>query len=399
MKLFIQLLGVMLILSLSGCMSTKRETAVPVEARKSVKIMGITNARYYTDQIDEIVQEQARALVREANHKGVKKGGLIHKTYGLTISGGADNGAFGAGLLAGWTKHGDRPQFKLVTGISTGAFIAPFAFLGPKYDDKLTEIYTTLDKSKIYRERFFPVAAVAQDALNDTDPLYATLAAYLNEGVLTEIAAEYQKGRLLVVQTTDLDSGRAVIWNIGAIAASGQPGALELTRKVLIASAAVPASFPPVMFDVEVNGIKHQELHVDGGAASQSFLAPAKLNINQAVGVAGYRHEGFGVYVIRNGRLHSEWEEVDKKTLTIAQRAVHVFTDHSGITDLYKMYMIAKSGGSEFNLAYIPDDFHAEHAEDFDPVYMNTLFDYAYAKAVKGYPWKHAPPGFDKTYD
>jgi hypothetical protein len=93
------------------------------------------------------------------------------------------------------------------------------------------------------------------------------------------------------------------------------------------------------MFDVEINGVKHQELHVDGGAASQSFLAPAKLNINQAVGVAGYRHEGFGVYVIRNGRLHSEWEEVDKKTLTIAQRAVHVFTDHSGITDLYKMYM------------------------------------------------------------
>lgn len=377
-------------------MSTQREAAVPVTDRKTVKIMGIPNARYYTDQVDEIVKEQARALVREANYKGIKKGGFIHKTFGLTLSGGADNGAFGAGLLTGWTKHGDRPQFKLVTGISTGAFIAPFAFLGSKYDGKLTEIYTTLDKSKIYTERFALVAAVAQDGLNDTDPLYATLSNYLDENILSEIASEYRKGRLLVIQTTDLDSGRAVIWNIGAIAASGHPEALNLTRKILIASAAVPASFPPVLFDVEIDGKKYQELHVDGGAASQSFLAPAKLNINEAVTVAGYKHEGFGVYVIRNGRLHSEWEEVERKTLTIAERAVHVFTDHSGITDLYKMYMIAKSGGSDFSLAYIPDDFHAEHKEDFDTVYMNALFNYAYEKAVKGYPWDHAPPGFDK---
>lgn len=379
-------------------MST-RNSAVPVESRKSVKVLGLSNARYYTDQIEEIMQEQANALVREAKYKGIKKGGTIPKTYGLTLSGGGDNGAFGAGLLVGWSKHGDRPPFKLVTGISTGALIAPFAFLGSKYDDKLTDVYTKLDKSKVYRERFLPVAAIAQDALSDTDPLYYTISSYLDEQLLSDIAAEYQKGRLLVIQTTDLDAARPVLWNIGAIAASGHPESLNLIRKILLASAAIPAAFPPVLFDVEVNGQMRQELHVDGGAVSQSFLAPAKLNVNRAVGIAGYKHVGFGVYVIRNGRLHTEWSEVDRKTLSIAQRSVTVLTNYSGISDLYKIYMITNRAGHDFNLAYIPDDYDGKHEEEFDPNYMNNLFNYAYSKASKGYPWDHAPPGFNDKDD
>jgi len=385
--------------TLSACMSTQRNAAVPVEARNFVKILGLTNARFYTDQIDEITQEQTKAIIREAHYKGIQKGGTIPKTYGLTLSGGADNGAFGAGLLVGWSKHGDRPPFKLVTGISTGALIAPFAFLGSKYDDKLTDVYTTLDKSKVYRERLLPVAAIAQDALNDTDPLYYTISSYLDDQVLSEIAAEYQKGRLLVIQTTDLDAGRPVLWNIGAIAASGHPDSLNLIRKILLASAAIPAAFPPVLFDVEINGDIRQELHVDGGAVSQSFLAPAKLNINRALSLSGYKHEGFGVYVIRNGRLHTEWSEVDRKTLTIAQRAVTVLTNYSGLNDLYKMYLIAKRSGTHFRLAYIPDDYDGKHEEEFDQNYMNGLFNYAYDKAAKGYPWDNAPPGFSDKKD
>lgn len=384
---------------LTACMTTQRNTAVPVNSRTVARIPGIPNARFYTDQLNEIMQEQAEALVREANFKGVKKGGVIRKTYGLTLSGGADNGAFGAGLLVGWSKHGDRPEFKLVTGISTGALIAPFAFLGSKYDDKLAQVYTTLDKTKVYRERLLPVAALAQDALSDTDPLYYTISSYLDENLLNELAAEYNKGRLLVIQTTDLDAGRPVIWNIGAIAASGRPESLTLIRKILLASAAIPAAFPPVMFDVEINGEKHQELHVDGGAVSQSFLAPAKLNLSKALGIAGYRHEGFGVYVIRNGKLHTEWSEVGKKTLSIAQRAVNVLTNYSGVSDLYKIYMITKASGSDFNLAYIPDDYSDKHEEEFDPAYMNNLFYFAYEKAAKGYSWDKAPPGFNRKDD
>lgn len=386
---------VLITLTFASCSSMNRNAAVPPSNRQTAHILGIPNARFYTDQIKEIEKEQANALIREAHFRGIKQGGTIPKTYGLTLSGGADDGAFGAGLLVGWTAHGDRPPFKLVTGVSTGALIAPFAFLGSKYDDRLKEVYTTLDPSKVYQQRFLPVAAVAQDALSDTDPLYQTISHYLDEKLLEEIAREYAKGRLLVIQTTNLDAGKPVIWNIGAIAASGHPGALELVRKILLASTSIPAAFPPVLFDVDVNGQSHQEMHVDGGAVSQSFLAPAKLDINAALQDTGYKRAGFGVYIVRNGHLHTEWNETEKRTLTIAQRAVSVLTNYSGVGDLYKMYMITKRGGADFNLAYIPDDYNPEHKADFDPLYMNNLFNYAYNKAARGYPWEHAPPGFN----
>lgn len=391
--------GAFICLTLMSCASMTRNAAVPPDNRHTARILGIPNARFYTDQIKEIEKEQADALIREARFKGIKKGGTIPKTYGLTLSGGADDGAFGAGLLVGWTAHGDRPPFKLVTGVSTGALIAPFAFLGPKYDNTLKEVYTTLEPSKVYQERFLPVAAVAQDALSDTDPLYQTISHYLDENLLAEIAHEYAKGRLLVIQTTNLDAGKPVLWNIGAIAASGQPGALELVRKILLASASIPAAFPPVLFDVDVNGQSHQEMHVDGGAVSQSFLAPAKLDINAALHDTGYKHSGFGVYIVRNGHLHTEWNDTEKRTLTIAQRAVSVLTNYSGVGDLYKMYMITKRGGADFNLAYIPDDYSPEHKADFDRTYMNNLFNYAYNKAARGYPWEHDPPGFNMKDD
>jgi predicted acylesterase/phospholipase RssA len=385
--------------SLASCLATARHSAVPPEDRRSATVMGITNARLYTDQTEEIEREQGKALIREAHYRGIKKGGTFPKTYGLTLSGGADDGAFGAGLLVGWSVHGDRPTFKLVTGVSTGALIAPFAFLGSKYDPVLTRIYTTLDKSKVYTERFAPVAAIAQDALADTDPLFKTISQFLDEQFLSEIAAEYEKGRLLVVQTTDLDAGRPVLWNIGAIAASGNPRALDLVRRILLASSAIPAAFPPVLFEVEANGQKYHELHVDGGAVSQSVLAPAKMDLNAVLKDTGYKHQGFGVYVIRNGHLHTEWSQTEQKTLTIAQRAVSVLTNYSGVGDLYKMYLISKRGGFDFNLAYIPDDFFPDHKTDFDPDYMNKLFHYSFEKAAKGYPWDHAPPGLNSKDD
>src|SRR4029077_12769225 len=170
----------------------------------------------------------------------------------LVISGGGDNGAFGAGLLIGWSERGDRPQFNLVTGISTGALTAPFAFLGRDYDSTLREIYTQTGPGDIFTKRDI-FAAVSNDAMTDTAPLKAMITRYLDEALIEKIAQEYAKGRLLLVATTNLDQGRPVIWNIGAIAESKQPGARELIVKVLLASAAIPGVFPPVMFDIEIN--------------------------------------------------------------------------------------------------------------------------------------------------
>jgi len=377
----------------ASCSSIDRRSAVPPPERRDALVLGLPNARFFIDEPRAMAEEQQRALAREARILGVERGGELPTAYLLSLSGGGDNGAFGAGLLVGWTAHGDRPKFKLVTGVSTGALIAPFAFLGPDYDAALTEVYTNIDPSKVYEKRFLLVAAVAQDALSDTHPLYETISHFVDEALVARIAAEYEKGRLLLIQTTDLDAGRPVIWNIGAIAASGRPEAISLIRHVLLASASIPAAFPPVMFDVEANGQHYQEMHVDGGAVSQAFLVPPSLNARAVIEKEGYRRNVVA-YVIRNSRLVTDWSDVERQTLSIAEKAVSTLINYNGVGDLYRMYMVTQRAKASFNLAFIDGDFHAPHPVDFDPEYMRALYRFAYDKAAQGYPWEHAPPGF-----
>jgi predicted acylesterase/phospholipase RssA len=189
----------------------------------------------------------------------------------LALSGGGDQGAFGAGLLNGWTAAGDRPQFKLVTGISTGALIAPFAFLGSAYDAKLKELYTNISTRDVLKLRGY-VAALTSDAMADTQPLRRMLARHVDRAMLDAIAAEYVKGRELWIATTNLDSRERYIWNLTRIAASRHPKALDLFHSLMIASAAIPGAFPPVLIDVEAAGRGYQEMHVDGGAMAPVFV-------------------------------------------------------------------------------------------------------------------------------
>ncbi|MGJ0395433.1 MAG: patatin-like phospholipase family protein [Methylocystis sp.] len=344
------------------------------------------------------MKEIEASLIREAKVAGVPYGGVLPHAQFLSVSGGGDGGAFGAGLLVGWTAHGDRPKFKIVTGVSTGALIAPFAFLGSKYDDKLMDAYTNITPEKVTDTRFAPVAALTQDALADTTPLFETISRWVDEQMLADIAAEYRKGRLLLIQTTDLDAGHAVRWNIGAIAASGNPDAPDLVRRILLASAAVPAAFPPVLFNVNAKGKEYQELHVDGGAVSQAFLFPADIDIMRLRKEAGYRRASADAYVIRNARLHAEFSDVDRLTLPIAEKAVSVLINSNGVGDLFRIYTLTKRAGVGFNVAYIGDDFQADHPQEFDQNYMRKLYRYAYDKGAQGYVWRHLPPGIAEKH-
>jgi predicted patatin/cPLA2 family phospholipase len=380
-------------LGLAACGSVTR-TPVPAAARDDATVLGLPNARFFVTDAAGMAAEQQRALDREAKALGVPKGGELPTAYLLSLSGGGDNGAFGAGLLTGWTRHGDRPKFKLVTGVSTGALIAPFAFLGPDYDAALVDVYTNITPAHVYEKRFLPYAALAQDALSDSAPLYQTISRHLDEAMLARIAEEYGKGRILLIQTTDLDAGRPVIWNIGAIAASGHPKSADMIRHILLASASIPAAFPPVLFDVEVGGVAYQEMHVDGGAVSQAFLVPPSLNTRATLERSGYRRKGTIAYLIRNSRLTTEYTDVEQTTLPIAEKAVSTMINYNGVGDLYRMYLITQRAGASFNLAYIDPQFQAPHPQEFDQTYMRALYRYAYDKAAGGYPWAKAPPGF-----
>jgi predicted acylesterase/phospholipase RssA len=191
----------------------------------------------------------------------------------LAISGGGDAVAFAAGLLSGWSTYGTRPKFKLVTGISAGALIAPFAYLGPAYDDLIRTVATSVGPDDFFDRRNVLIG-LASDGMADSGPLARLVAKYVTSETLAAIATEYSKGRSLQVATTDLDSGRPVIWSMGAIAASDAPGALELFRKIMVASVLIPGVVSPVLFDVEIEGQRYQELHVDGGVIAQTYAYP-----------------------------------------------------------------------------------------------------------------------------
>ena len=375
----------------AGC-SVARLNAPPRDVTDTLPVLGIPNARFWIDRGPEaIVQEATLSTTREAQFITPGPNGERPTANFLSLSGGSDNGAFGAGLMVGWTAHGDRPQFRLVTGVSTGNLIAPFAYLGPAYDEQLKTVFTTVNQQNIFRNRGF-TAALMDDALADTTPLFTLISKYVNEQMMADIAREYGKGRLLLTGTTNIDLQRPVLWNIGAIAASGQPGSLNLIRKIILASASIPGAFPPVMIDVEYEGKKYQEMHVDGGAVAQAFLYPAALELDVMGRKAGITRQRVG-YVIRNGRIDPDWADTDRRFLNIAGRAVSTMIHYSGINDILRMYFTAVRDGVKFRLAFIPSEFKAEKKEEFDPVYMAALFNFAYEKARVGYPWLSVPVG------
>ena len=189
------------------CATPPRQWAVPDKLQNQAQIPGLEKIRYRIgnpDDIAEMEREGIESIKREEAYLAASgHHGPLPPAVFLAISGGGDNGAFGAGLLNGWTAAGNRPTFKLVTGVSTGALTAPFAFAGPTYDATLKEVYTTISAKDIAEPRSL-LAALTSDAMADNHPLGKLLAKYVNQALLDVIAAEYAKGRLLLVGTTCL---------------------------------------------------------------------------------------------------------------------------------------------------------------------------------------------------
>jgi hypothetical protein len=378
---------------LTRCSSLERGAPMPRTLADNATVLGIPNARFWPDtQGEALIREAMQALERERAAAGIANGTTrgLPPAYFLAISGGGDDGAFGAGLLCGWSDSGAMPSFKLVTGISTGAMIAPFAFLGRSYSDRLRAMYTSITPADILKERGL-FGAIFGEALADTTPLFRLISRYADQQMLADIAREYAKGRLLLIGTTSLDQQRPIIWNIGAIAASGHPESLELVRKILLASAAVPGAFPPVMIDVEVGGRRYEEMNVDGGAVVQTFLYPPSVGLRVNLRSPEYARERHA-YIIRNGRLDPDWASVDRSFMTIVGRAISTMIHYSGYNDILRIYNTTKRDGVDYNLAYIETDFPEMKHEQFDPGYLRALFAYGYDKGKQGSVWHKAPP-------
>jgi hypothetical protein len=375
----------------AGCSSLPERKPLPESLSDTAAIPGIAGTRHWADAFSPEIDNWLELSKEELKDRYPATYGQAH-TY-LAISGGGQRGAFGAGLLCGWTEAGTRPEFTMVTGVSTGALIAPFAFLGSEYDSVIREIYTSYSTKDLVESKGL-WKALFGEAATDSSQLREKIVQYIDEDVLAAIAREHKRGRLLHILTTNLDAARPVTWNIGNIAASGSPDALELVRDVVLASASIPAAFPPVMIDVEANGERYDEMHVDGGATSIVYLYPIGVDWAELAAKLEVKGEP-KVYILRNGNWTKSWEPVKRSTIPIAVRTIDTLMGSVVLGDVYRIYLAAQRDGIEFNLAYIPDDFDEVASESFDLAYMTKLFNLGHQMGAEGYQWRNTPPGYD----
>jgi hypothetical protein len=392
------LLCLPLLIALAGCGTLARQPAAEPPL-KSFRLDGFAEERVRFVPVEELTVFQdaiVQAYATEtADNYTIDAEGRHVYDY-LAISGGGSDGAFGAGLLNGWTKAGTRPKFKIVTGVSTGGLIAPFAFLGPDYDDELKLSYTTIDANRVFKLRGL-LPLLWSESLSSTAPLKQLIATYIDDKVLAAIAAEHAKGRRLYIASTNLDSEQPVIWDMGAIASSRSRNKLDLFRHVLLASAAIPSLFPPVMFDMERDGEKYHELHVDGGVVFQSFFVGSSTDMQATIRAA---HPDWGdnftqnLYVIRNGWVNPVFQQVERGLPSITSRAILSMFKASGVNDLWRLYFSARDDNVTFRYTAIPRDYTPQTTQQFDNAEMNREYDLGYRIALKGIDWAMSPPGY-----
>lgn len=376
------------IVLVGGCTTVSRRP-VPKALVDSVHVADIpAGIRFWGDRYSDEFLESISQSVAQAD-----------RTYGresppdiLSISSGGLNGAFAAGVLCGWTEHGTRPVFRVVTGVSIGAIIAPFAFLGSAYDDRLEEMARGATAENIYRVRG-SAEALLGDSLADNAPLARFVARYVDRGVLSAVAVEHAKGRRLYVATTNLDTKRPVIWDLGAIASSGSSGALRVFQQVIVASAAAPVVFPPSYIEVEYAGRRYDEMHVDGAVSAQIMLYGQSLTLEEALPSADAPRPRPTHYIILNRQPSSGWDPVEPTLRAIATHSVTRLMQDQGVGDLWQAYAACARDGMKFRMASIPDDEELPFEPGIDTATVARLFERGRALARGGFPWAEQPPG------
>jgi len=341
---------------------------LPENLLEQAEVDDLRDIRAWGDVYSESLEQSGIESVKQemaAHHGKLEPEGVY-----LALSGGGGDGAFGAGILCGWTAAGTRPQFKVVTGISTGALIAPFAFLGPEYDARLKEAYTAISDKDIY-----------------TVPSKVKL--LLNLGRIESVASTEPLAKLLERLIDEK--------MFQAIAASGHPDALKLFRQILRASASIPVAFNPVYIKVKAAGQEYDEMHVDGGVMAEVMLYENAINFFTARKKLGslMPTRPRKLYLIRNAQISPEYESLKPKIGAIGSRAIASLTKSQGMGDLYRIYVLTQRDEIDYNLAFIPIDFHPKRVSEFDTNYMNQEFDLAYNLARSGYKWSKYPPGFE----
>ncbi|MGJ5179216.1 patatin-like phospholipase family protein [Bradyrhizobium oligotrophicum] len=366
-------------LLLGGCASVQRATYSADDAKRAT-IDGFRSVRMWADAPAESFDTSAFKPQPQPN-----------KPFAyLALSGGGGDGAYGAGVLNGWSESGARPEFTIVSGVSTGALIAPFAFLGPAYDPTLKEMYTS-GLASSFAASPNALGAVFGSSIFDGQPLREAIGHYTTPALLEAIAKEHAKGRRLFVVTTDLDAGRPVLWNMGEIASARTPRALELFRQVLTASASVPVAFPPALIAASSDGKAIEEMHVDGGVSTQVFTFPDRL-LMQPGSSRRMASPKPAIYIIMNGRTSIDFQPVENSTKAIAIRSLGMKSKREIQGYLSATHQFARHNGMAFNMTAIDQSVPEAQGVGFDTDYMRALYSLGYDAARSGRFWVQTPP-------
>lgn len=388
------------LLLITGCSVSPLHYSVPKEQLEQVVIQGFDKSiRFWADEApshlsEAIIKRIDDYLIAQENYYNVH--GFYPPLHYLALSGGAYDGAYGAGFLYGWTQKGSRPEFAIVTGVSTGALIAPFAFLGPEYDETLKTLFTATDSRSIFDADLSSVISGLTGglALTDNTPLATRIREAITPEIMREIASRHALGYRLFIGTTNLEAQRGVIWNIGEIASSGHTNALPLIHDIILASASVPGLFEPVFIDVTKENEFFSEIHMDGGVTFNVFIYPLKID-RSVIDAFLERDLKRHLYIIRNSKITPEYTTIEPGFFSLSRRSIETLTKAQGIGDLYRLYIAAERDELDYNLTYIPDDFIAKPQELFDPEYMSALFEVGRQQVQQPSPWLKKPPGVE----
>lgn len=368
---------------LSGCMHTPDRAHSALEAGKA-SIAGYGEIRTYFDaRLDEIPANIGDWGPAKANGMDF-----------LMISGGGSGGAFSVGVLSAWSQTKKRPRFDVVTGVSTGALIAPYAFLGSAYDNELKRLYTSGVAGDLVKTKG-PIGLFGSSLLR-AGPLRSMIERAITAGVMRQIATEHRKGRRLFVLTTNLDTQRGVVWNMGAIAASGRPDALELFHDIIVASASIPGVYPAVMIRAEAGGRYFQEMHSDGGSTSQILTLPQVLLTSSNPAPPPNRQDPpnrqkVNFYVIVNNALMPEFGVTRNRTVSAISTAYSIYMKSQAQSELTALYNFAERTGANFHVAAIDAQVPYSMLDPFNSSYMTAVYDLGYKGLAAGTLWRNSP--------
>jgi predicted acylesterase/phospholipase RssA len=361
--------------AVAGCAPLPRRDAPPALFSSAAPAGFPADVRFLSTDRASVDTKSTAGLQRL---RASSKDGVVRA---LVLSGGGAGGAFGAGALVGLSRRHERPQFDVVTGVSAGALIAPFAFLGPEWDPQLTEAFTSGRGEQMSLRGLLglPFGASRRSAA-----LTALVDHYVTRDLINAVAREAANGRLLWVATTDLDKEETVIWDMGAIAARGGEPARKLFRDVLVASASIPGVFEPVLIHVQQGDRSYDEMHIDGNASTSLFVAPVAAYfalLDQRI------LEGARVYVLINGQIIDAPETTPVRLGPIVARTFSVALKHMSRAQVVAVDQFAEKYRMSVQSTYLPFDYPKYSSSDFRASTMRPLFEYGARCAKSGRLW------------